>query len=124
MIDWYKEQEPLLDDIRGLIDKYINDAEASKDKFTVAAYLERYHYNFKFQERHTEILGLNDVNFNHKYFTDNFLKQVSEAHEKTKCFFIDLLISFEGEDVLDYSIEPTRSGTYCIHSHVEVFTKL
>ena len=112
MINLYKEQESLLDDTRGLIDKYINDTEAIDDKFTLAAYLESLgHYNLKFQERHTEILGLNNVNFNYKYFTDNFLKQASEAHEKTKCFFTDLLISFKGEDVLEYSIEPTRSGT-------------
>ena len=85
MINLYKEQESLFDDIRGLIDKYINDTEEIKEKFAVAAYRERLgHYNFKFQERHTEILGLNNVNFNHKYFTDNFLKQASEAHETTE----------------------------------------
>ena len=54
MINLYIEQEFLLDNIRGLIDKYIHDTEAIKDKFTVAAYLERLgHYNVKFQERHT-----------------------------------------------------------------------
>ena len=81
------------------------------------------HYNPKFQVRHTEILALNNVNFNHEYFTDNFFKQASEAHEKTKRFLLDLLISFKCEDALDYSIEPTRSGTLS-HSDVEVFTKL
>ena len=45
------------------------------------------------------------------YFGPKRVKQASEAHEKTKCFFTDLLISFKGEDVLEYSIEPTRSGT-------------
>ena len=72
MINLYKEQEYLLDDIRRLIDKYINDSEAIKDRFTVAAYLQRLgHYNFKFQERLG--LGLNNVNFIHKYSTDHFL---------------------------------------------------
>ena len=54
MINLYKKQESLLDNIKGLIDKYIHDTEAINDKFTVAAYLERLdHYNFKLQERHT-----------------------------------------------------------------------
>ena len=74
MINLYEEKEFLLYSIRGLTDKYINETEAIKDKFTVAAYSERLaHYDMKFQKRHTEILGLKYVNFNLKYFTDNLL---------------------------------------------------
>ena len=40
----------------------VHDTGAIMDKFTIAAYLERLaHYNIKFQERHAEILGLNNV---------------------------------------------------------------
>ena len=75
MINLYKEQEFLLGNIRGLIDKYIHDTEAIKDKFIVAAYLERLgHYNIKIEDRHTEILGLNNLNINHKYLINNILR--------------------------------------------------